>query len=67
MDVELYVALDPSSVKAAEDREHREQLAASSILSITRVSAEELRTREFWRRVEAKQAKRQPLRWRAAR
>lgn len=71
MDVELYVSLDPASVKAAEDREYHEQLAGSCIVSVTRISAEELRQREFWRRVEAKQQhqaqQRLPLRWRAAR
>lgn len=53
----MYVQLDPSSVRAAEEREWREQKAASAVLSVTRISAEELRRQAFWQRVEARTAK----------
>jgi hypothetical protein len=52
MATDLYVTLDPASVRAAEEREWREQLAGSSVVRVTRLSAEELRREAFWREVE---------------
>ncbi len=49
---DLYVTLDPASVREAEEREWREQLAGSSVVRITRISAEELRRQRFWQAVE---------------
>ena len=51
---DLYVTLDPTSLRAAEEREWREQQAGSCVVSVTRTSAEQLRREAFWRAVEAK-------------
>ena len=60
----MYVQLDPSSVRAAEEREWREARAASCVVSVTRISAEELRRQAFWQQIESRPDRRREPRLR---
>ncbi len=59
---DLYVILDPVSIRDAEERDYRERQAGSSVVSITRTSAEQLRREAFWRAVEQPRQRVTPFR-----
>ena len=63
----MYVTVDPASLRRAEDAAYREQQAGSCVLSVTRISAEELRRQAFWQQIESRPDRRREPRLRLVR